>query len=707
MNLNITRSLTGKFITLVTVLILVWLGFLATLIINGADSALSNQAAVFSKALKTEQEKEEKVFRNALAGKGKAIAAILNQTASGLIANYDFDTLTLLAENASEDADIVFVGFFDVDGQAITPETENKSGLEVIKRDIEFEGQVVGSMEIGLSDAAIKKSMQEVSQKFESMMATIQKDRADANRSLTWLIVIGSLIGLFILCLAIFISLVKIVTGPIKQTAAMVKDIAQGEGDLTKRLEIKTRDEIGELAEWFNSFLSRLNKIIVEIGANSETVTASSNELLVLAEQMTAGASDMSGRSKSVATAAEEMSFSMNSVAAASEQAATNLDMVADSAGQMKHTITEISENCDKARAVSGDATDKAVAASQRVERLGNSARDISQVTEVITDIAEQTNLLALNATIEAARAGEAGKGFAVVASEIKGLAAQTSEATQNIKVKIEEIQTSTNDTVRDVEAINQVISEITDIVSTIVAAIEEQSVSATEVAKNIDQASSGIGDVNENVAQSSEVSTKIATDISQVHHVSEEMTSQSNRIKLSARELSDLSAGLRDMIGVFKVSVEDADLAEPKDFIKADVPDFIPWGDRFVIGIESIDTQHKHWVGILNDLHRAMKVKAGASECGPILEKLEDYTRFHFSHEEDLFAAHGYLEAAAHEEHHRELIEKVKAYKQEFESGKAGLSIELLTFLTDWLKNHILTMDMAYGPYLKEKKVR
>jgi hemerythrin-like metal-binding protein len=385
---------------------------------------------------------------------------------------------------------------------------------------------------------------------------------------------------------------------------------------------------------------------------------------------------------------------------------------VADAAGQMKQTLSEVAHNCEKARAVSDNAAIKVNTASERVVRLGTSAKDISQVTEVITDIAEQTNLLALNATIEAARAGEAGRGFAVVASEIKGLAAQTASATLDIKEKIRGIQTSTDDTVKDVNQITLVIAEVTEIVSAIAAAIEEQSASATEVAENIDQASAGIVEVNENVAQSSQVSTEIAQDISRVHDVSQEMTHRSNQMKQSAQDLSELSGKLRNMIGVFKVSVEDAaqDMSGAVD-MQSDMPpreivDLMPWGVKLEIGIDQIDEQHKELVKMVNELHRAMKMKMGAKEAGQILTRLADYTVYHFANEETLFEQHQYPDRVAHKEYHDRLVAQVLEFKQEFEEGRAALSMDLMQFLTDWLRDHIMKTDRAYAPFFKEKGV-
>jgi hemerythrin-like metal-binding protein len=528
--------------------------------------------------------------------------------------------------------------------------------------------------------------------------------RAQIVSSTTFITLVSIIAVIFGIVIAFVLT--RIIITPIKKVVAALKDISQGDGDLTQRIDINTRDEIGELAKWFNAFISRLNHIIVDIGSNSETVTASSGELLVISEQMSEDSQDLASRSNSVSAAAEEMSSSMNSVAAASEEASVNLGTVSDAAGQMKQTLNELAQNCEKARAVSGDAALKVKTASERVVQLGASAKDINQVTEAITDIAEQTNLLALNATIEAARAGEAGKGFAVVASEIKGLAAQTAGATLDIKEKIRGIQSSTDDTVKDVNQISLVISEVTQIVSAIAAAIEEQSASATEVAQNIDQASIGIGEVNENVAQSSQVSTEIAQDISGVNGVSVEMTTRSQQMEQSAQNLSELSGKLRDMIGVFKVSVSDTDTAPTTQAQVQDIPDLMPWGDKLKIGIDQIDEQHKELVKMVNELHQAMKMKMGAREAGQILTRLADYTVYHFKNEEDLFEQHKYADREAHKVYHDKLVAQVVEFKKEFDGGRAALSMDLMEFLTDWLRDHIMKTDKAYAPFFKEKGI-
>jgi len=382
-----------------------------------------------------------------------------------------------------------------------------------------------------------------------------EANKAASNTYQRTMIVLFIIIGAGILIGLLFSMIIsKGITKPIAGAVAGLKDIAEGEGDLTTRLEIKSKDEVGELAKWFNVFMEKLQGIIKDIASNAETLGSSSGELSNLSGQMSQGADNMSGKSNKVASAAEEMSSNMNSVAAATEEAATNLNMVATAAEQMIATINEIAQNSEKASNITGEAVVQTQSASNKVDELGSAANEIGKVVETITEISEQVNLLALNATIEAARAGEAGKGFAVVANEIKDLAKQTADATQEIKGKIGAIQGSTDATVTEIGQILKVINDVNDIVSTIATAVEEQSVTTKEIAQNVVQASQGIQEVNENVAQSSSVAGEIAKDITDVNQASGEMSSSSSQMNMSAEALAKLSETLNEMVGKFRV---------------------------------------------------------------------------------------------------------------------------------------------------------
>jgi methyl-accepting chemotaxis protein len=427
--------------------------------------------------------------------------------------------------------------------------------------------KVVQLAKSGNAQKAIALTLGEAKKHFEGMRDPIDKltelnlelaKQASENAQATYKSAVAVLLTVILLgvaaglALAWFIS--SQITRPVNTMVDGLKDIAQGEGDLTKRLEEGAKDELGELATWFNTFMDKLQQIIKDIAGGVETLSSSSTALSTISEQMSSGIANVSEKSNTVSAATEEMSTSINSMAAAMEQSATNTNMVATAAEEMSATIGEIAQNTEKARCISDEAAQKAATASTNMDQLGDAANSIGKVVETIAEISEQVNLLALNATIEAARAGEAGKGFAVVANEIKELAKQTAEASQDIKEKIEGIQGTTSTTVGQISEITRVITNVNDVVATIATAVEEQSTATTDIAANVSEASRGIQEVNENVNQSSSVSAEISRDIAEVSVSMNEMSTSSSQVNLSAQELSQLSENLKQLVDQFKV---------------------------------------------------------------------------------------------------------------------------------------------------------
>jgi len=341
---------------------------------------------------------------------------------------------------------------------------------------------------------------------------------------------------------------------PIRHTVDMLKDIAEGEGDLTKRLDIKVKDEVGEMATWFNLFMDKLQDMIAQIVDDAGSLNSSSNILSNIAGEMKQGAEAMAERSRSVATGAEEMDVSMSGVASACEEAATNVNMVSTATDDMTQTIREIAQKAENSRAISESAVAKAGEVSEKLGHLGQSTLEISKVTEVISDISDQINLLALNATIEAARAGEAGKGFAVVASEVKELAKQTAEATQIVQSQIENIQRATDDTVSEVGQILDIFNNVSENVASIAGEVEGQATTTQEIADNISQTSAGIQEVNQNVSQGSVVIGSITSEITEVNESVQKASVSIGQVNEKSEELSALSSKLQDLVGRFKV---------------------------------------------------------------------------------------------------------------------------------------------------------
>ncbi len=345
------------------------------------------------------------------------------------------------------------------------------------------------------------------------------------------------------------------ITKPIKTGIDELERIK--DGDMTREMPpslCARKDEAGELARGIQSMVERLREMLGEISGGVEAMSASSTDLSAVSGQMAARVREMSERANTVAVAAEESSANTASVSEAMEQMAENITSVAGATEEMSATIGEVASNSEKARSISNEAMQQADEVSAAMQELGRAAREIGHVTETITNISAQTNLLALNATIEAARAGAAGKGFAVVAGEIKELAHQTASATEDIKARISGIQASTEGAITNIEKIGGVIQHVSEIVSTIAVAIEEQSVVTRDVAGNISQASAGVRDSGERVAQTAEVSQSIARDIAQVNAAVSEVGRNGESVQSSAMDLSNLALRFQQLVGRFRL---------------------------------------------------------------------------------------------------------------------------------------------------------
>ncbi len=328
-------------------------------------------------------------------------------------------------------------------------------------------------------------------------------------------------------------------------------------GDLSKRIELKQKDEVGLLVGALDKTAEKLNRMIGSLSSEILGLDSTSNELNGVAGSMSGNSRNVSERSSSIAAATEQLSVNMNSVAAASEEASTNVNIVATASEEVTSSIEEVDAKTREARSVTEDAVRLANSSSRKVDSLGEAANQISKVTEVITEISDQTNLLALNATIEAARAGEAGKGFAVVANEIKELAKQTAEATGEIRSSIESMQGSTAETVAEIKQISEVIEKVDDIVAGISNSVAEQTATTNEISSNIQQAAIGISEVNENVAQSSAASVEIAQDIAEMSSLAGELSNTGNTVSSSAGDLADIVNNLNNMVSKFIIDTE------------------------------------------------------------------------------------------------------------------------------------------------------
>ncbi len=392
----------------------------------------------------------------------------------------------------------------------------------------------------------------------ESRLEQIEEANEEASQevasTVTMAVLVMSVIGVLVSLVVILwvrAAFARIVGGEVEIMSEALRQIASG--DLTVEINADNARE-GSMLASLGEMKQGLTEIAGDIQGGVANLASASNELSTLSERLGEAAGNASEKSNAVAAAAEEMSVNMNSVAGATGSASDNVNMVAAATEEMTSTVAEIAQNTGKTRSISETAVGRVRQAADKIDELGRAAQEVGKVTAVINDISEQTNLLALNATIEAARAGEAGKGFAVVANEIKELARQTADATQDIRRIIVEIQDSIGSTVEEVRDVTGVIGEVNELVASVATAIEEQTVTTREIAGSIAQASQGLAEINDNIAQSSTVAGEISNDIADVSAVASELSHSSGDVNDCADNLKRLGDGLRTIVQRFKL---------------------------------------------------------------------------------------------------------------------------------------------------------
>jgi methyl-accepting chemotaxis protein len=278
-----------------------------------------------------------------------------------------------------------------------------------------------------------------------------------------------------------------------------------------KQDEVLARQRKAEMAKMADDFEGAVGRIV-------ETVSSASRELEVSARTLTSSAA----RSQELST----------TVASASEEASTNVQSVASATEELSSSVNEISRQVQESARMASEAVGQARGTTDRVSELSKAATRIGDVVELINTIAGQTNLLALNATIEAARAGEAGRGFAVVASEVKALAEQTAKATGEIGQQINGIQAATQDSVNAIKEISGTIEKLSEISSTIAAAVEEQGAATQEISRNVQQAAQGTQQVSSNITDVQRGASETGSASSQVLSAAQTLSGDSGRLK-------------------------------------------------------------------------------------------------------------------------------------------------------------------------------
>ena len=536
-----TLNLSAKFIPPVLAGALISITVGAVFIVNETKRASGEQTQISREALTVEQKSARDASTDALASKADIIGSFMAKTAADFILSYDFSSLTSFQEEATKDKDVAYSAYLKPDGSAFTPyEKPDGDGILEKRYPIVFDGDTIGHVLIGMSTASVTAGIQRSNERIAAAVNKVDATGAESVQRFYIIMLIDMLAIVAILSAILMYLFRSQVVRPMRETTKLIEDLADGHGDLTVTLPVHSQDEIGKLRMAVNAFVESLRNMVQTIASEVRQLGAESGELTRFSTELSQNSDQQRSQTTQVATAMNEMTATVQEVARNVSEAADAAKKGQDEAASGQQVV---SATVNSIRKLSSEVD----TAANVIARLEESSEKIGSVLDVINGIAEQTNLLALNAAIEAARAGEQGRGFAVVADEVRTLASRTHESTLEIREMIETVQTGTNDAVTvmgrgkeaakdsvsqveqagtSLQAILEMVSTITSMTNQIASAAEEQSLTAEEINRNVES----------------------------IHQISEQTASGAEQTARSSSELSDLANRLEGLVGQFRI---------------------------------------------------------------------------------------------------------------------------------------------------------
>jgi len=510
-------------IIIMTLLILVGGG---AFLIDGAKTASETQSALSFSALKDEQASSEKALLAGLKSKADVIGRFLAKTAPDIILSYDFSTLEGYQTNASTDIEVAYVAYIKPDNTQYIKfqKPGDLSNIIEYKYPIIYDEENLGYILLGMSKSIVAQQLEESNNRISTATDKVKMTGDNVIAEYYSIIGLNIAVVMLVITFVVFFTLSKFILGPIHETNSLINDLSQGNGDLTIRLPVTNNDEIGLLRSSVNQFTSQLQIMIQDITRETDVLNEQTAKLQNYSSIMSQESSTQRTETSLVATAMTEMTSTVQEVA-------TNAEQTANAADEGKEQAIEgqkIVNDTVKSITLLSDEVDKVYVI---ISELATASDQIGAVLDVINDIAEQTNLLALNAAIEAARAGEQGRGFAVVADEVRTLASRTHQSTLEIRETVEKVQTGTRNIVVAVEhekevtsdsviqankagtalnAIIEVVSNITSMTTQIAIAAKEQSSTSEEINRNITNINDTSERVEDGTLHTSEVSQNL-----------------------------------------------------------------------------------------------------------------------------------------------------------------------------------------------------
>ena len=500
---------------------------------------------------------------------------------------------------------------------------------------------------------------------------------------------IGTLtLGLAVLILAVSLlirqRILREVGGEIFEAVQAAERVASG--DLVTPVSLLA-PPTGSLLDALDRMRQQLDTLVSAIFRNAASLSDDMGMLTSEASSMSLRLTLQKTTFEEVQNVVTAMQTQMQQLSALANETKNSTQVIAQGTVEGEQMMGQTSEGMYRISSIMEQS-------SSEVEQLANQALDIGKVVELIREIADQTNLLALNAAIEAARAGEHGRGFAVVADEVRKLAERTAEATRQISKTISDIQTGIQHVVVEMNSAGPVVR---DSVAKAEQTVQLLTGSRRAANASFDQMDTFSHVVDEQVACTANVVDTVDQSIA--------ITEQAVKMVDNAAQLAEQADKTAEELSLLAIRFRVSSAAEHHGAAIDSRAVALEWSPRLMVGEASIDTQHQQLVTLFNNLNAALHDPAQKNSLAKVLNELLDYTQYHFAHEAELMRNSAYPDEKAHLAQHDALVAKAVNYQNRFMSGEA-VGAELVNFVRDWLTGHILKTDKALAEYLNGKAV-
>lgn len=472
----------------------------------------------------------------------------------------DMFLLKQFADEALSDSNFLQISITDATGNplldqkntksnALTKEAWADTAIKVFTSDIITSKELLG-VEQKVGTISIRTSLASLQWKHSQQMDELHGEIASMTLFLISFVVL--LIG--VLSIAIFSALKVLVMRPIDQVSLRIHDIAEGDGDLTQRLNFQKENEMGALAKGIDIFLGKLQQLIRNMIGRFTNLDSNLGVVSKGAEQMVAAASIMGNKSQQASTGANAVNV--------------EITQLVGTMGSLQDQIQSISKVMDEFRSTVGDVTRSATMQSQKAQEadtltetastivggLNDSVRAIVDILATIKAVSDQTRLLALNASIEAASAGDAGKGFAVVAAEVKDLARRTAQSTESIQSLVSKVEEQMTQAVDAISIVRGEVREMKNASLTVSAAMEEQTASVKHVAERIQQVNGLTATVNQSLGKSDQLTRSVTRNILDLGEVVKNVEQEIRKTQEEIQQAATVSGEVKGLLGKFRI---------------------------------------------------------------------------------------------------------------------------------------------------------